>query len=161
MAPVAGGIADAQKHRLFLPPGPGKGLLPPWQPVHRVVGVLQKIGGFLMYQAVGNAPFSLFCLFLSPPVIVHFIRAPVIIFFSVQSASVFPILYPDMRNRADYKSLPRNIQIQISHGAISSISFVQNTLSSDRHFCPLSQKATHPYLTGTISSQYPSGSSIK
>jgi hypothetical protein len=43
MAPVAGGVADAEKDRLIFLPGLLKGLLSPRVPVNRVVGVLQEI----------------------------------------------------------------------------------------------------------------------
>jgi hypothetical protein len=43
MAPVASGIADREKDRLVLPPRPFKRSLTPSEPMHRVLGVLQKI----------------------------------------------------------------------------------------------------------------------
>src|SRR5690606_6643944 len=53
VTPVAGGIADGQEDRLFLPLRLFKGLFAPGIPVHRIVGMLQKIRGFFMDQAVG------------------------------------------------------------------------------------------------------------
>ena len=41
VAPVAGGVADAQQDRFIFLPGPLQRLLAPGMPVHRVVGVLQ------------------------------------------------------------------------------------------------------------------------
>ena len=52
MAPVAGGIADADKDRLVLPAGAGEGLVAPRIPIHRVMLVLEEVGRFLSRQAV-------------------------------------------------------------------------------------------------------------
>ena len=52
VAPVTGRVADAQKDRLVLRPGLGKGLLSPGEPIHRVAGVLQQIRARLVGQAV-------------------------------------------------------------------------------------------------------------
>lgn len=52
VAPVAGGVADGQEDGLILllrlPEGPGA----PAPPVYRVLGVLEKVGGFFVSQAV-------------------------------------------------------------------------------------------------------------
>jgi hypothetical protein len=53
MAPVAGGIADAQEDGLVLPASPFQGLRPPGVPIHRVMGVLLQIGAGALEQAVG------------------------------------------------------------------------------------------------------------
>ena len=52
VAPVAGGVADRQQDRFIFGLGAGQGLLAPGVPVHRVVGVLQKIGAGLLEQPV-------------------------------------------------------------------------------------------------------------
>ena len=52
MAPVAGCVANRQKHRLVLRSGAGEGFVAPREPVHRVVCVLQQIGGILTDQPV-------------------------------------------------------------------------------------------------------------
>ena len=52
MAPVAGAVADGQEHRLVLGLSGGEGLLAPGIPVHRIVGVLEQVGGVLQNQAV-------------------------------------------------------------------------------------------------------------
>ena len=44
MAPVAGGVADAQKDGLVFPAGSLQGLRPPGVPIHRIVGMLLEIG---------------------------------------------------------------------------------------------------------------------
>ena len=43
MAPMASGIANGEEDRLVLPPRLFKRSLTPSEPVHRVLGVLQKI----------------------------------------------------------------------------------------------------------------------
>ena len=43
VAPVAGGVADAEEDGLVLGAGLLQGLRPPGVPVHRVVGVLQQV----------------------------------------------------------------------------------------------------------------------
>ena len=55
MAPVAGRIPDAQKHRLVLPPRLLKGRRAPREPVHGVLRVLKQIGGLFVYQRVAHA----------------------------------------------------------------------------------------------------------
>ncbi len=52
VAPVAGGVSDAQQDRLVLGPGAGQGLLAPGMPVHRVVGVLEQVGAGGVNEAV-------------------------------------------------------------------------------------------------------------
>ena len=52
VAPVAGGIADAEEDRLVLLAGAGEGLLAPREPIHRIVLVLQEVGRFFARQAV-------------------------------------------------------------------------------------------------------------
>ena len=44
VAPVAGGVADAEEDRLVLGAGAGQGHLAPGIPVHGVVRVLEKVG---------------------------------------------------------------------------------------------------------------------
>ena len=55
VAPVAGGVADAQEDGLVLPRGPPEGLLSPGVPVDRVVDVLEKVGTALTSEMVGHA----------------------------------------------------------------------------------------------------------
>ena len=52
MAPVAGGIADAQQDGLVLRPRPFQRLLAPGIPVHRVIGMLQQIGAGFVFQMI-------------------------------------------------------------------------------------------------------------
>src|SRR5438046_1310434 len=52
MAPVAGGVADRKEDRLALVPGTLESLRAPRIPVHRVVGVLEKVGAGLIGEAV-------------------------------------------------------------------------------------------------------------
>ncbi len=60
VAPVAGGVADRQQDGLVLVPRGGEGLRPPAVPVHRIVGMLQKIGtGFFGQAVAGHARLSL------------------------------------------------------------------------------------------------------
>ncbi len=54
VAPVAGGIPDGEKDRLVLGFGRGEALLVPGRPVHGVVGMLEEIGVFFVYEAVGG-----------------------------------------------------------------------------------------------------------
>ena len=53
VAPVAGGVADAQKDGLVFPAGPFQGLRPPGVPIHRIVGMLLEIGAGRIDQVVG------------------------------------------------------------------------------------------------------------
>ena len=53
VAPVASGVADADQHRFVRFFGEGEGLVAPRVPVDGVVGVLQKVGTFLVDQLVG------------------------------------------------------------------------------------------------------------
>jgi len=53
VTPVTSGITDGQENRLVLAFCQCKRLRPPGMPVHRVVGMLQQVGGILQYQAVG------------------------------------------------------------------------------------------------------------
>ncbi len=55
VAPVAGGVAGGEEDGLALGAGFGEGLLAPGQPGHRVVGVLQEVGGGLANQRVGGS----------------------------------------------------------------------------------------------------------
>ena len=55
VAPVAGGVADAEEHRPPQRARFGKGLVAPRPPVHRVVGVLQEVRRGLERQPVGEA----------------------------------------------------------------------------------------------------------
>ena len=61
VAPVAGGIADAEQDGLVLIPRPPQRLRAPRIPVHGVVGVLEQVGAGLVNQAVGHEwhPFRL------------------------------------------------------------------------------------------------------
>ena len=52
MAPVAGGIADRKKNRLVLARRRFKRFIAPRIPIHRVVGVLQKIGTLFVRETV-------------------------------------------------------------------------------------------------------------
>ena len=56
MAPVAGGIADAEQDGLVFGLRPLQRLRPPGIPVHRVVGVLQQVGAGFVNQSVGHNP---------------------------------------------------------------------------------------------------------
>ena len=58
VAPVAGGIADGEKHRLVLAAGPGKGLLAPRIPVHGIVRVLAEIERWLTLQMIAHSLYS-------------------------------------------------------------------------------------------------------
>ena len=49
VAPVAGGVSDAQENRLVFLPGAGQRLLAPGIPVDRIVCVLEEIGGGFVY----------------------------------------------------------------------------------------------------------------
>ena len=53
VAPVAGGVADAQQDGLVLAPRFFEGIVAPRVPVDRVVRVLEQIGALLVNQAVG------------------------------------------------------------------------------------------------------------
>ena len=53
VAPMAGGITDGEKYRLVLRLRCGKRSVPPAIPVHRVVRVLQQVGGVFENQPVG------------------------------------------------------------------------------------------------------------
>ena len=52
VAPVARGVADGDEDRLVLVTGPAQGLVPPGEPLHRVVGVLAEIRARLVGQVV-------------------------------------------------------------------------------------------------------------
>ena len=52
VAPVARGVADGEEDRLVLVAGQAQGLVPPGEPLHRVVGVLAKIRAGLVGQVV-------------------------------------------------------------------------------------------------------------
>jgi len=53
MAPVTGGIADGKKDRLVLCLRLYNGFFTPGKPVHRIVCMLQQVGGFLVNQSIG------------------------------------------------------------------------------------------------------------
>ncbi len=53
VAPMAGGVADAQKDGLIFPAGPFQGLRPPGVPIHRIIGVLLQIGAGRIDETVG------------------------------------------------------------------------------------------------------------
>src|SRR3954470_23826122 len=52
VAPVTGGIADGEKNRFVLPTRLCERFLAPRIPVHRIVGVLEKVWRLLMRKAV-------------------------------------------------------------------------------------------------------------
>ena len=54
VAPMAGGIADGQKNRLILATRFVESRISPRIPVHRVVGMLQKIGALFLSKAIGH-----------------------------------------------------------------------------------------------------------
>jgi len=54
MAPVAGGVTDAEEDRFVFGFGAGQHFRPPLMPVHRVVRVLKEIGGGGVNQSVGH-----------------------------------------------------------------------------------------------------------
>ena len=54
VAPVAGGVADAEEDRPVLGAGAGEGGLAPRQPLDRLVGVLEEVGGFFGGEGVGH-----------------------------------------------------------------------------------------------------------
>ena len=56
VAPVAGGVADREEHRLVLGPGLREGLLAPRVPVDRVVGVLEEVGDLSPRRAGSPLP---------------------------------------------------------------------------------------------------------
>src|ERR1700722_16136960 len=52
MAPVAGRVADGEQDRAVAPLGLGERVGAPWTPMHRVPGVLQKIGRGLLAEEI-------------------------------------------------------------------------------------------------------------
>jgi hypothetical protein len=52
MTPMAGRVADTEKDRLVLLPGSAQSLLSPGKPIHRIVGMLQKVRAGLVNQAI-------------------------------------------------------------------------------------------------------------
>ncbi len=52
MAPMAGGITYGQEDGPVLLLGPLEGLLPPGIPVHRIVGMLQKVRALLIRKTI-------------------------------------------------------------------------------------------------------------
>ncbi len=54
MAPVAGGVADAEEDGLVLGLGAGQCFRPPRVPVHGVMGVLKEVGAGFVDEAVGH-----------------------------------------------------------------------------------------------------------
>jgi hypothetical protein len=54
MTPVAGGITNGKKDRFVLLAGKVKCLFRPGVPVDRVMGMLQKIRTFFMYELIGS-----------------------------------------------------------------------------------------------------------
>ena len=55
VAPVAGRVADGEEDGTVLLAGQAERLLAPWVPIHRVVGVLQKVGALFLDQPVRTA----------------------------------------------------------------------------------------------------------
>jgi hypothetical protein len=55
VAPVAGGITDAEKDRAVFPLGSVQGLGSPGIPIYGVIGVLLKIGAFFVKKPIGLA----------------------------------------------------------------------------------------------------------
>ena len=53
MAPMAGGVPDAHQDRDAPAPSCGEGLISPWIPVDRVVGVLLQVGAGFEKKAIG------------------------------------------------------------------------------------------------------------
>jgi len=58
VAPVAGGVADAEEHRLVLLPCGLECLAPPGPPVHGIFPVLEQIRGLFKLQPVGHGSSS-------------------------------------------------------------------------------------------------------
>lgn len=58
VAPVAGGVADAEEHRLVLLPCGLEYLAPPGPPVHGIFPVLEQIRGLFKLQPVGHGSSS-------------------------------------------------------------------------------------------------------
>ena len=56
VAPVAGGVADAQQHRHVAPAGLVEGLGAPWPPVHRIVGMLGQVRACRVREPVCHEP---------------------------------------------------------------------------------------------------------
>ncbi len=54
MAPVAGGITDAEEDRFILGFGKRQRLRAPFPPVDGIVGVLQEIGGCGLIESIGH-----------------------------------------------------------------------------------------------------------
>ena len=52
VAPVAGGVADAEKNWFVFSFGFVESFLTPRIPVHGVVSVLEQVGAFLVYQPI-------------------------------------------------------------------------------------------------------------
>jgi hypothetical protein len=57
MPPVAGGIANTEEHRFVFILCLLKGFIAPGIPVHRIMGMLQEVRGFLSGQTVGEFRF--------------------------------------------------------------------------------------------------------
>jgi hypothetical protein len=54
MAPVAGGVSSTHQYHFIFPFGFVKGCTIPGMPVHRVVGMLKKIGAAFVDKSVGE-----------------------------------------------------------------------------------------------------------
>ena len=57
MTPVASGIANTEKYRFMLFIGTSKRFLLPGAPVDRIVGMLEQVGTFFVYEGVRSSFF--------------------------------------------------------------------------------------------------------
>ena len=55
MTPMAGGIPDTDDDRFIFLSGPGKRILSPWQPIDRVMGMLQQVRAALLNECIGKS----------------------------------------------------------------------------------------------------------
>lgn len=53
MAPMTGRVSDGEEYRFVFDSGFRECLIAPWVPVNWVVGVLQEVRGFFVYELVG------------------------------------------------------------------------------------------------------------
>ena len=56
VAPVAGGVADAQEDQLVLAARAGQRFLAPRIPVHGILGVLRQVGAGFAFESIGHVP---------------------------------------------------------------------------------------------------------
>src|SRR5262245_6540172 len=64
MAPMAGGVANAEQNGFVLRLGLRQSFLTPGVPIHRIMGMLEEVRARLMNQAVGLSMFHRVALFL-------------------------------------------------------------------------------------------------